>query len=129
MTRTRPCPKHVRLGRLRKAEQFATCARLVFDLADEATDVADACATLAIHAGIAASDTLCCVEFGVYAAGTNHSEAISLLSSVDTGLGRDLATLLTIKTQAGYSHEPTSLAALTRARRAMESLVAAARAA
>ena len=50
-------------------------------------------------------------------------------AGVRPGLGRDLATLLTIKTQAGYSHEPTSLAALTRARRAMESLVAAARAA
>ena len=42
----------IRAGRLAKANQFASVAHDVLDLADEAQDVADAFATLAVHAGI-----------------------------------------------------------------------------
>lgn len=45
-SRTHDCDASARRGRMRKAEQFADAADLVLELADEASDVADAYATL-----------------------------------------------------------------------------------
>lgn len=58
MTRTNPCGAGVRAGRVAKANQFADAARTVRELADEAREVGDAFVTLAVHAGIAASDAI-----------------------------------------------------------------------
>jgi hypothetical protein len=49
-------------------------------LADEAADVADAYVTLLVHAGIAASDVICCARLGEHAQGDNHVEAVALLA-------------------------------------------------
>lgn len=56
-------------GRLAKARQFADAAHDVLALAGEADDVADAFVTLAVHAGIAAADVICCVRLGRHARG------------------------------------------------------------
>jgi len=53
--RDRTCGPGVQAGRARKAHQFADAFRTVFEFADEPGDVADACVTLAVHAGIAAA--------------------------------------------------------------------------
>jgi hypothetical protein len=60
--RTQPCTAAIRQGRLRKAEQFLRAANLV-------RDVADAYSTLCVHAGIAASDVICCARLGEHAQG------------------------------------------------------------
>lgn len=118
----------MRRGRLAKAEQFADAAVAVDMLADEATDVADACVTLCVHAGIAAADVICAARLGEYSRGENHDEAVALLSTVDKIAGGHLRALLTMKTLAGYSHTPVSGDRARRADRAMAGLLEAARA-
>jgi len=114
-------------GRRRKAVQFAEAFTTVLEFADEPGEVADACATLAVHAGIAASDVVCCVALGRHHQGDDHRGAIDLLASVDSSLARHLRTLLDLKTVAGYSHDSITLAALRKAGRAMNALVEASR--
>lgn len=53
--RTHDCDEATVRGRLRKAEDFMTAASIVDDLADDASDMADAFVTLCVHAGIAAA--------------------------------------------------------------------------
>lgn len=125
--RTRACTPAVVRGRRRKAEQFAEAYATVLEFADEPGDVADACATLAVHAGIAAADVICCASLGRHHHGDDHRGAIDLLATVDAGLARHLKTLLDLKTQAGYSHDPITLASLKKVGRAMTALVDAAR--
>jgi hypothetical protein len=46
-------------------------------------EVADAYVTLCVHAGIAASDVICCSSLGRHAQGDSHEEAAVLLASAD----------------------------------------------
>ena len=118
----------IRAGRLAKANQFASAAHDVLDLAEEAQDVADAFATLAVHAGIAASDVICSARLGAYHQGDRHEEAIALLSQADAEAAKSLSVLLRMKTLAGYGYTPVSAANRVKAERAMDALVAAANA-
>lgn len=128
MPRTVACTPATRSGRRAKAEQFAGAAEVVRTLANEAADVADAYVTLLVHAGIAASDVICCARLGVHAMGDNHTEAVKLLASaVDNKLAGDLDTLLGVKTKAGYSERPVSATDITRAERAADRLLQAMR--
>ncbi|MGH8867731.1 MAG: hypothetical protein ACRDYU_07030 [Actinomycetes bacterium] len=128
MTRTHPCSPRTRTGRLAKARQFLDAAATIDEFADDESDVSDAFVTLCVHAGIAASDVLCCARLGVHASGENHEYAVALLRKVDATLARDLATLLGMKTRSGYSAYATRVDDHRRAGRAAERLVAAARA-
>ena len=83
--------------------------------------------TLCVHAGIAASDAICCARLSQHVQGEDHTEAVRLLAKVDPALGRHLSTLLGVKTKAGYSHRPASAAECKRAARAAEALLKAAR--
>lgn len=123
---TSPCPKHVRTGRLRKAEQFLAVAHDVLALADD-DDVGDAFVTLCVHAGIAASDVICCAALGKHARGPNHNEAIDLLRQADKDAAKHLETLLDMKTKSGYTAVAASTSDIKRATRAAEPLVEAAR--
>lgn len=126
MSRTTPCSPQTRAGRLAKARQFLEASRTVAALADDEADVADAFVTLSVHAGIAASDVLCCARLGVHAVGEKHQEAVALLRQVDPALARDLATLLGLKTKVGYSPHATAADDRARADRAASRLVNAA---
>ena len=79
------CDKTIRQGRMAKAEEFADAARVVQDLAEGPGDVADAYVTLCVHAGIAASDVICCARLGRYAQGNDHHEAVDLLKTAGPG--------------------------------------------
>jgi hypothetical protein len=126
--RTRACTQQVRAGRLAKAIQFAEVFDQARILAEEsAQDVADACVTLAVHAGIAAADVICCTRLGACASGENRAEAIALLRSADPDRATNLSTLLGMKSRAGYSPDPVNADMLRRAERAMTALLAAAR--
>jgi hypothetical protein len=125
--RTHECDASVITGRLAKARQFADAAHVVQALADESTDVADAFVTLAVHAGIAAADVICCVRLGRHARGENHNDAVDLLARVDAGASRHLRALLLLKTRAGYSATPVSGQDRVRAERAMDALIDLAR--
>ncbi|MBD8078483.1 hypothetical protein IF651_05345 [Cellulosimicrobium arenosum] len=119
--RTTPCDRATRRGRLDKARQFAEVAHQTQILADGVPgEVADAFVTLAVHAGIAASDVICCVRLGEHARGESHSAATALLATADRDVAKHLSTLLQMKTTAGYSAVPASAQDMLRAARAMD---------
>lgn len=131
MGRLRDCDEAIVSGRLRKAEQFLEAAATVRDFADDQGDVGDALVTLCVHAGIAASDVLCCKALGHFIQGDDHRQAVAELSKVAPDgkqLGNDLQTLLQMKTRAGYAAPPVNADERKRAWRRAESLVEAARA-
>ena len=125
---TRTCSPEVRRGRLAKAEGFLQAAEDV-SLLDDGGQLRDALVTLYVHAGIAASDVICCARLGQHATGDNHAEAVSLLKKAGAASHRHLATLLGLKTKAAYSHTPASAADVKKAARAAAQLVEDARAA
>jgi hypothetical protein len=130
VTRLRECDEAIAGGRLRKAEQFLDAAATVRDLADDEADVGDALVTLCVHAGIAASDVICCRALGHFVQGEDHLQAIAELSKVmpdGRQLGNDLRALLQMKTRAGYAAPPVSAEQRKRAWRRAERLVEAAR--
>lgn len=130
MAKVRPCDRVVAQGRLHKAVQFWEAAEIVREFADDETEVGDAYVTLAVHAGIAASDAICCLALGRHSQGDDHQEAVKLLGAVrpdGATLGRALSALLAIKTKAGYSHRSVNTVDRGRAQRQAEKLVVAAR--
>jgi len=129
-TRLRDCSEALVTGRLGKAEQFLEAAATVRDLSDDEADVGDALVTLCVHAGIAASDVICCKALGHFIQGDDHQRAIAELSKVAPDgkrLGNDLRALLQMKTRAGYAAPTVSAEQRKRAWRRAESLVEAAR--
>lgn len=122
-TRTVTADDAIRKGRLAKARQFLQVAEDAQELSADGADVADAVATLYVHAGIAAADAICAAGRGEYSQGQDHQQAIKLLASVDAGASRQLRTLLSMKTRAGYGHDPISKQDLLRAARAARTLV------
>lgn len=121
------CATATRDGRRIKATQFLDSAAVVAAMADDESDVLDACVTLLVHAGIAAGDAICCARLGRHAQGTDHRDAIELLAMVDSGMAKDLGVLLGMKTQAGYGARATTGDKHRRAVRAATRLVEAAR--
>ena len=130
MARTRLCDEATISGRLRKAEQFLDAAETIREFADDEHEVGDALVTLCVHAGIAATDVLCCVALGEHAQGEDHNQALELLGRVRPGgdeLAKALRPLLGMKTRAGYSHLTASADDRKRALRHASKLVRAAR--
>jgi hypothetical protein len=130
MAKVSPCDRVVAEGRLRKAVQFWEAAEMVREFADDEAEVGDTYVTLAVHAGIAASDAICCSALGRHSQGDDHQDAVKLLGGVRPDgkvLGKALAALLAIKTKAGYSHRPVNTGDRGRAQRQAEKLVLAAR--
>jgi len=130
-TRLRECDGAFAAGRFRKAEQFLEAAEMTRERADDEADLGDALVTLCVHAGIAASDVICCAALGHFVQGDDHNQAIAELSKVSPDgkqLGNDLRALLQMKTRAGYGAPPVTADQRKRAWRRAESLVEAARA-
>lgn len=126
MARTRPCTASLIEGRRRKAEQFLADAEAIREIADDEAVSGDSYVTLCTHAGIAAADVLCCRGLGVHAHDESHGEAVELLGSLRPDGQRHakaLATLLAMKTRAGYSDRPVAAEQRRRAGRAAHHLV------
>jgi hypothetical protein len=77
---TQPCGKQEARTRLAHARAFADTAELALDVDDDAS--LNVSASLAVLAGIAASDAACCAVLGTRPRGQNHREAVALLSGV-----------------------------------------------
>lgn len=102
MAGQRDCDSVVIAGRLAKANEF-------FDAAEHLEgDMPSAAGDLYVNAGIAAADVICCVRLGMHSSTGNHNEARALLKKADNGSERYLATLLSLKNKAAYTHEPIS---------------------
>jgi len=103
-TRTQSCDRSDALKRLAKAGSFLGAAELIVDDdSDEATP--SVAASLAVLAGVAASDAACCARLGVRARGQSHAEAVELLGRVEprgADMAKDLQRLLNRKDGAQY---------------------------
>ena len=102
--RTQTCSSEDARNRLRQARKFAEVAGLI---ASEGNDVeyASVAASLAVLAGIAASDAACCKALGRRARGQDHREAAALLANVEPGgkqAAASLGRLLSLKDEAHY---------------------------
>jgi hypothetical protein len=120
--RTRPCGADIRRGRLRKAEQFADAANLIHEYVDTDDDDADAYVTLCVHAGIAASDVICCAVSASMRRGESQ-RGNRAPERVETDAAKHLSVLLGLKTKSGYSHMPATRDEVKRAGRAAEALI------
>lgn len=104
---TRPCDDNQAKQRLERAREFLAVAELVVDEKDEdASHVyASSAASLAVLAGIAASDAACCKVLGERSRSQNHRDAERLLTRIATGgseAAGDLRELLNLKDKAQY---------------------------
>jgi hypothetical protein len=101
--RTETCSKAEARNRLNHAHAFVDTAELVLGTDDDASE--NVAAALAVLAGIAACDAVCCVRLGKRARGPNHREAVDLLATVaevGPNMGKDLARLLEVRDNAHY---------------------------
>lgn len=128
--RIRECDEGTAAGRLRKALQFRDAAETIREFAEDEAEVGDAFVTLCVHAGIAASDVICCASLGHHPQGDDHQHAIAELSKVRPDgqeLGNDLRSLLQMKHRAEYGPIPVTAEQRKRAWRRAERLIEAAR--
>lgn len=102
--RTQACDRSDALNRLAQAEAFLLAAELVVD--DDTDDATPSvAASLAVLAGIAASDAACCARLGVRARGQAHAEAVDLVGGVEphgADMAKDLQRLLNRKDDSQY---------------------------
>ncbi len=102
--RTQRCAEGDARNRLRHARKFAEVAELTAGQGEE-IEYASVAASLAVLAGIAASDAACCKALGRRARGQDHREAAALLANVEPG-GKEAAAalgrLLSLKDEAQY---------------------------
>jgi hypothetical protein len=101
--RSQDCGLHEARTRLAHARAFADTAELV--LGEDDAGSANVASSLAVLAGIAASDAVCCAALGRRPRGQDHRDAVSMLAEVaGVGLdvGKDLARLLDVKDNAQY---------------------------
>lgn len=95
-------------GRARHARGFMAAAALVQEFEDEvgAGTTENVVASLAVLAGIAASDAICGQALGKRSSGEAHQEAVALLKTATTNgptYAKDLNRLLSLKANAQYS--------------------------
>ncbi|WP_244873020.1 hypothetical protein [Mycolicibacterium sp. TY66] len=122
--RTSPSTPAVVKGRVDKAIEFFNEAEKMLEDNQNATSAAG---TLLVNAGIAASDVICCVQLGRHATGSDHQQAVSLLTKVNPDRGKDLSVLLKTKNKVSYAHERISAAEYKQLQRAASHLVEAAK--
>lgn len=113
--RTESCGTEQARSRLGKAREFIEVAELVGDEDDPDLNYSAAAASLAVLAGIAASDCACCASLGVRSRGQSHRDAAALLETIPGGgkqAAGQLRGLLDLKDSANYgmiSVGPTQL--------------------
>ena len=127
--RTAECAASEARARLRQAESFVHVAD--FSLGQSTTSeelpLRGVAAALAVLAGIAAADAVCCARLGKRSRAQDHIQAVELLRTVHPrgeDLARDLDRLLKIKDNVHYGAIVISArdaaAAVDRARRMIE---------
>lgn len=102
--RTQSCGSAQARVRLGQAFSFLEVAELVGVEQDELATPGTA-AALAVLAGIAASDAVCCAVLGERSRGQDHHQAVSLLAQVapdGSVMARDFERLLAVKDDAHY---------------------------
>jgi len=94
-----------RVARAREFLEVADLAMSEQDPADQSYVYSSAAASLAVLAGIAASDAACCKALGTRSKAEGHHEATRLLEQITPegrNAAKDLAVLLGLKDRAQY---------------------------
>ena len=107
-TRTQPSTRTHAVGHMAKAEEFLEAAQDA--LLNSHTNAAF---SMAVHAGVQASDVICSVKLEKRSSSANHADAVDLLGSIpgpEKTLAQKLKRLLSNKTKAEYDAEPVSAA-------------------
>lgn len=101
-TRTQRCDAAGARKRLEDARKYLEVAAMVDD--EPATTSTGVSASMAVLAGIAASDAACCAALGRRAQGDDHREAVEVLRGVSgsADAANALSRLLAIKSEAQY---------------------------
>lgn len=81
LSRTQACSEIDAAARLRHARKFIEVAELVAD-EGEGVDYSSQAGALAVLAGIAASDAVCCKNLGLRSRGPNQRDATMLLKRI-----------------------------------------------
>lgn len=111
-------------GRRRVAEKYLEVAEIA---AQEDGAAINVTVGIAVLAGIAAGDAICIASTGERYSGPDHAAAAELLGRVDKVLGDQLRDLVGLKPGSHYGESLLSARSRTRALRAANALVAAAR--
>jgi triphosphoribosyl-dephospho-CoA synthetase len=101
--RQEACNRAAATNRLKHAVEFLELAELGSD--EAATRFANASAALAVLAGIAASDAICCARLGTRSRSQDHRDAQALLEKVEPDgrqAAESLRRLLDMKDSAQY---------------------------
>jgi hypothetical protein len=127
-SRTRSCDDNEERHRMDRAREFLEVAEFVVDEKDQdASPVyASAAASLAVLAGIAASDAACCMALQERSRSQSHRDAEQLLTLITPG-GRkaaaDLRELLNLKDKAQYGFLKMSVPEVQKVMRRASGLV------
>ena len=128
MVRTTECPPEVQEGRLKKANGFLQAAEMIEPYNAEDVHLADAYVTLCVHAGIAASDVICCSARQVHPKDPDHRKAVTFLEEFDGVNSIHLSTLIEVKSTSAYTAEHATLETCAQMGAAATELVRAANA-
>jgi hypothetical protein len=124
--RTQVCGRPQAKTRLAHAHKFLDAAELIATDIDADEANASVAASLAVLAGIAASDAACCIRLGRRSRSQDHHDAERLLAEIVPG-GRDAAKelrrLLDLKDAAHYGVMHVSASELRSALRRARSLL------
>lgn len=104
-SRTATCTRADATRRQDQAAKFLEVAGIVEGESDEIAASANVAASLAVLAGIAASDAACCAALGRRSRGQDHRQAAEMLCDVSPGgqeAARHLQRLLDLKDGAHY---------------------------
>ena len=124
--RTQTCGRPQAATRLAHAHKFLDAAELIAtDIEDDEANTSVA-ASLAVLAGIAASDAACCASLGRRSRSQDHHDAERLLAQIVPGgrdAAKDLRRLLDLKDAAQYGVMHVSVTELRSALRRARSLL------
>jgi hypothetical protein len=124
--RTQSCSAREARSRRSHARKFLEVAEIAASEQDHDPEYASAAASLAVLAGIAASDAACCKALGERSRSADHRDAENLLRLVAAGghaAAKQLRKLIDLKDAAHYGFFDISRAELRKALRQARSLL------
>jgi hypothetical protein len=124
--RTQPCGEPQARQRLAHAKSFLEVADLAADVSDPSLEYGSVAASVAILAGIAAADAVCCRELGRRSRSEDHHHAEDLLGEIKPGGKRaadQLRQLIDLKDTAHYGFIDVTTPQLKRSLRQAQHLV------
>jgi hypothetical protein len=124
--RTQPCSAREARSRRSHARKFLEVAEIAANERDQDPDYASAATSLAVLAGIAASDAACCKALSERSRSADHHDAEALLRQIapgGTAASRQLRKLIELKDTAHYGLFDVSPADLRKALRQSRALL------